>query len=80
MNTNKKKDFARFLHYFIKLEPVESVGICRMLNIALLNEAGEMKDSNEILKEIQDKFNILDKKQRHRLIKLMEEATRHDGT
>ena len=66
-----KKDLENFLTAIPKLEPVEFIGIVRLLGVKLFQESGEPKDFSDLLEEAIEKFQAIKRKGRREILRLL---------
>ena len=66
---NKKNELKELI---TKLEPVEFIGLARVLCIDIINEEDKTtRDFYEVLNYIVDKFNTLARKQRREILSIL---------
>ena len=66
---NKKNELIELI---TKLEPVEFIGLARVLCIDIINEEDKTtRDFYDILNDIIDKFNTLARKQRREILSVL---------
>ena len=66
---NKKNELIELI---TKLEPVEFIGLARVLCIDIINEEDKTtRDFYDILNDIVDKFNTLARKQRREILSVL---------
>lgn len=61
----------KFLKNIVKLEPVEFLGLATFLGVKLLGGDGEPKDFTQLLKELMEKYERLERRKRRDLEKLI---------
>lgn len=77
MGFREERRFEEFLRLLTKLEPVEYLGICKILEVPL-NDGENARGFDETLREVMDKFEIMKKKPRHQLMSMLRDLTRSD--
>ena len=66
---NKKNELIELI---TKLEPVEFIGLARVLCVDIINEEDKTtRDFYEVLNDIVDKFNTLARKQRKEILSIL---------
>lgn len=66
---NKKNELVELI---TKLEPVEFIGLARVLCVDIINEEDKTtRDFYEVLNDIIDKFNTLARKQRREILSVL---------
>ena len=66
---NKKNELVELI---TKLEPVEFIGLARVLCIDIINKEDKTaRDFYEVLNDIVDKFNTLARKQRREILSVL---------
>ena len=71
---NSKKQFNQFLELILTLEPVEFIGLARILCIDLMSDDKKnSRDFYDILKDMLDKFPTLGRKQRREIISVLKQ-------
>lgn len=71
---NSEKQFNQFLELILTLEPVEFIGLARILCIDLMSDDKEnSRDFYNILKDMLDKFPTLGRKQRREIISVLKQ-------
>ena len=66
---NKKSELVELI---TKLEPVEFIGLARVLCIDIINKEDKTaRDFYEVLNDIVDKFNTLARKQRKEILSIL---------
>lgn len=66
---NKKNELIELI---TKLEPVEFIGLARVLCVDIINEEDKTtRDFYEVLNDIIDKFNTLARKQRREILSVL---------
>ena len=66
---NKKNELIELI---TKLEPVEFIGLARVLCVDIINEEDKTtRDFYDILNDIVDKFNTLARKQRREILSVL---------
>ena len=70
---NSEKQFNQFLELILTLEPVEFIGLARILCIDLMSDDKNSRDFYDILKDMLDKFPTLGRKQRREIISVLKQ-------
>lgn len=70
---NSEKQFNQFLELILTLEPVEFIGLARILCIDLMSDDKKSRDFYDILKDMLDKFPTLGRKQRREIISVLKQ-------
>ncbi len=71
---NSEKQFNQFLELILTLEPVEFIGLARILCIDLMSDdKKKSRDFYDILKDMLDKFPTLGRKQRREIISVLKQ-------
>lgn len=77
----KKNRKQKFLEQIIRLEPVEFLGICRILKVRLVEEGKtEPRDFIDIFADVLQEYERAPKKKQKELLHIIEEAIRDDST
>lgn len=76
-----KRGIERFQRQLLQLEPVEFVGVCRILGIQLVSKNEETGENtpipfDEVFAALMDKYEELSRLQRRNLNKLLRPATK----
>lgn len=62
-----------FIAALPQLQPLEIMGLCRILCIKVKDENNEVKNGAHILEEIIKKFDSIGRKQKRQILKMIEE-------
>lgn len=74
MKNRKEKEMAEFVHLLMQLEPIETLGIVKMLEVALFDENHEARDPLDIIYDAVEAFAKCSKPQRKTLLNIMKSA------
>lgn len=68
-----KRQIEHLCKYLTKLEPLEFTGICRMMNVGLIEEDGKtLRDAENLIQDIIDKYCEYNRIRRRNLMALLE--------
>ena len=74
---NKKNELIELI---TKLEPVEFIGLARVLCVDIINEEDKTtRDFYDILNDIIDKFNTLARKQRREILSVLRRVKKENA-
>ena len=65
-----KADTTKFFKILVKMEPLEVLGVARILKIEIMKDKDTPRDFADVLVDIGAKFQELDRKKRRNLISL----------
>lgn len=75
---NKTNEFIKLIS---KLEPIEFIGIARILCVDIMDEANKTpRDFEDILSDVVVKFNSLARKQRRDILKVLRKVEKENVT
>ena len=78
MEKNKNKVSSKivinFLELVTQLEPIEFVGLSKILCVTLVNQKNEPREFEDILSDMIDKFISTGRKQREDIIKVLKKS------
>lgn len=83
MFDSKEKKFREFLEILSKLEPIEYIGLCKILGVDVVNENGEPLDFQVTLGKVMNAFLKMKKKPRNQLMEMLRASQKggdQDGT
>lgn len=63
----------KFASFLVKLEPVEFIGVARILCVELMNKEKQPKDFWDIFREMLEKFPQIPKSQQKQLLGVLKE-------
>ena len=74
---NKKEEFFQLIK---QLEPVEFIGLARILCIELINkETKQNRDFFEVFKDIINKFDTIGRKQKREILKVLRKVGKENA-
>ena len=73
-NNVSSKTVINFLELVTQLEPIEFVGLSKILCIPLVNQKNEPREFEDILSDMIDKFISTVRKQRKDIIKVLKQS------
>ena len=74
---NKKNELIELI---IKLEPVEFIGLARVLCVDIINKEDKTtRDFYDVLNDIVNKFNTLARKQRREILSVLKKVRNEDA-
>ena len=73
-NNVSSKTVINFLELVTQLEPIEFVGLSKILCVSLVNEKNEPREFEDILSDMIDKFISTVRKQRKDIIKVLKQS------
>lgn len=65
-----KADTTKFFKILVKMEPLEILGVARILKIEIMKDKDTPRDFTDVLLDMGTKFQELDRKKRRNLIAL----------
>ena len=73
-NNVSSKTVINFLELVTQLEPIEFVGLSKILCVSLVNQKNEPRNFEDILSDMIDKFISTGRKQREDIIKVLKKS------
>lgn len=73
-NNVSSKTVINFLELVTQLEPIEFVGLSKILCVSLVNQKNEPREFEDILSDMIDKFISTGRKQREDIIKVLKKS------
>ena len=73
-NNVSSKTVINFLELVTQLEPIEFVGLSKILCVTLVNQKNEPREFEDILSDMIDKFISTGRKQREDIIKVLKKS------
>ena len=73
-NNVSSKTVINFLELVTQLEPIEFVGLSKILCVPLVNQKNEPREFEDILSDMIDKFISTGRKQREDIIKVLKKS------
>lgn len=67
------KEIDKFIDLIVKLEPIEFMGLARVLGVKL-NEDDKPRDFEPVFAEVLERFSKCNRTRRHELLKLVKTA------
>lgn len=69
----------KFIQLITKLDPVEFVGLAKILCTPVVDEKNEARPFEDVLSDMMDRFISTGRKQRKDILKVIEQAGKHKG-
>lgn len=70
------KVFTEFLEEVIKLEPIEFIGLAKVLCAPVMDSNKELREFEDILSDMMDNFISTGRRQRRDILKMIKEANK----
>lgn len=71
------KDLLNFIETIPKLEPIEFLGLSKILCVSTVNENMEPRKFEDIFSDMIDRFISIDRKQRRDILKVIKKASQY---
>ena len=68
----EQKIFEDFIRKVVKLDPIEFVGLAKILGTQMVDEEGAIRPFNTVVNEMGNKFMTLNRKTRREIQKLLQ--------
>lgn len=70
-NKTKSKELIEFLELVGRLEPIEFGGILKIMNINIIDKNKKLRDFEDLISDLIDKFCIIGRKQKRDILKIL---------